>query len=124
MNEEFYIGQVFTGSYPPEAAIWCNANNAYIEKLGQSTYKICAVPEPTVAEKEAQVRAVRDSYINDIEWRVSRYRDQRELGIETSDTEAEYHLILEYMQYLRDYPESTEDWYEHDPLTYEEWKAE
>lgn len=29
----FYIGQVFKGEYPPEAAIWCNENNAVIEEL-------------------------------------------------------------------------------------------
>jgi hypothetical protein len=30
---EFYIGQTFGGMYPPEAAAWCNANNAHIEKI-------------------------------------------------------------------------------------------
>lgn len=30
---EFYIGQTFDGMYPPEAAAWCNANNAHIEKI-------------------------------------------------------------------------------------------
>lgn len=30
---EFYIGQTFDGAYPPEAAAWCNANNAHIEKI-------------------------------------------------------------------------------------------
>lgn len=30
---EFYIEQTFDGAYPPEAAEWCNANNAHIEKI-------------------------------------------------------------------------------------------
>jgi hypothetical protein len=30
---EFYIGQTFAGMYPPEAAAWCNKNNAHIEKV-------------------------------------------------------------------------------------------
>ncbi len=30
---KFYIGQTFTGMYPPEAAAWCNKNNAHIEKI-------------------------------------------------------------------------------------------
>jgi hypothetical protein len=30
---EFYIGQKFLGVYPPEAAVWCNQNNAHIEKV-------------------------------------------------------------------------------------------
>ena len=31
MNK-FKIEQTFKGTYPPEAAVWCNANNAHIEK--------------------------------------------------------------------------------------------
>lgn len=80
-------------------------------------------PEPTEDEKKANIRAIRDSYLNGIEWRVSRYRDQKELGIETADSDEEYIKILQYMQYLRDYPESAEDWFEHEPLTYEDWKS-
>lgn len=30
---EYYIGQKFSGMYPPEAAEWCNENNAYIDEL-------------------------------------------------------------------------------------------
>lgn len=30
---DFYIGQIFEGGYPPEAAEWCNENNAVIEEL-------------------------------------------------------------------------------------------
>lgn len=32
MKEEFYIGQVFEGEYPPDAAEWCNTNGAHIEE--------------------------------------------------------------------------------------------
>lgn len=28
---EYYIGQIFEGEYPPEAAAWCNNNNAYLD---------------------------------------------------------------------------------------------
>lgn len=81
-------------------------------------------PQKPVEEKEAEVRSVRDGYINDIEWRVSRYRDQKEIQIPTTDTEETYILILRYMQYLRDYPESSPTWYESYPLTFEEWVGE
>lgn len=124
MKEEFYIGQIFEGIYPPEAAIWCNQNNVYIDVIGEKRYEIKEIPAPSIDELKEQVRDVRDSYINDIEWRVSRYRDQHEISIETTDSEEEYMLILHYMQYLRDYPESSETWYEQNPLTYEEWKGE
>lgn len=44
---EYYIGQIFDGIYPPEAANWCNNNNAYIEEIGERRYEIKAIPEPT-----------------------------------------------------------------------------
>ena len=58
MNK-FKIEQTFKGTYPPEAAIWCNANNAHIEaKDGQ--YIIVAnppIPEPTLEEQVAKLEA-------------------------------------------------------------------
>lgn len=80
-----------------------------------------AQPAPTVDEKKASVRAMRDNYINGIEWRVSRHRDQKEIDTPTTDTEEMYMQILRYMQYLRDYPDSSETWYEQLPQTFEEW---
>ena len=58
MNK-FKIEQTFKGTYPPEAAVWCNANNAHIEaKDGQ--YIIVAnapIPEPTIEEQVAKLEA-------------------------------------------------------------------
>ena len=42
---EFFIGQTFEGEYPPEAAVWCNANNAHIE-AGDGIYSIVENPAP------------------------------------------------------------------------------
>lgn len=48
MNYE--IGQIFEKRYPPEVAIWCNNNNAYIEEIepldGHRRFQVVAVPEP------------------------------------------------------------------------------
>jgi hypothetical protein len=55
----FYIGQTFTGIYPPEAAVWCNANNAVITSI-EGGYRIDEVPPepvPTLQEKEAEFDA-------------------------------------------------------------------
>lgn len=52
----FYIGQTFEGIYPPDAAVWCNANRAYIEKQG-NVYVIVGVPEPTAEELAEQALA-------------------------------------------------------------------
>ena len=57
----FEIGQIFEKEYPPEVAIWCNNNNAYIEEIepqnGHRRFQVVAVPEPTaeeLAEQELQ----------------------------------------------------------------------
>ena len=51
--KEFYIGQIFDGVYPPEAAIWCNSNNARIITNEENKYAIEEVPEhiETIQEK-------------------------------------------------------------------------
>lgn len=69
MNEKYYIGQTFEGTYPPEAAVWCNANNAYIEAIGDHRYEIKAVP-PAPAPTNEEVKQMR------IEYRHSHIDDQ------------------------------------------------
>ena len=57
----FEIGQIFEGKYPPEVAIWCNENNAYIEEIepqnGHRRFQIVAIPEPTAEELAEQALA-------------------------------------------------------------------
>ena len=57
----YEIGQIFEEKYPPEVALWCNNNNAYIEEIerfdGHRRFQVVAVPEPTaeeLAEQELQ----------------------------------------------------------------------
>ena len=60
MNK-FKIGQTFKETYPPEAAFWCNANNAHIEKQ-EGQYIIvenAPAPEPTIKE---QVSSLEQTY--------------------------------------------------------------
>lgn len=39
--EEYYIGYVFDGIYPPKAARWCNENGTcHIEKNNEGKYEI------------------------------------------------------------------------------------
>ena len=55
----YKIGQTFKGIYPPEAAVWCNANNAHIEVL-DGVYTIvenAPAPEPTLEEQVAKLEA-------------------------------------------------------------------
>ena len=49
----FKIGQTFKGTYPPESAVWCNANNAHIEVF-DGVYTVvehASTPEPTTEER-------------------------------------------------------------------------
>jgi hypothetical protein len=58
---EFYIGQRFEGTYPPEAAVWCNENNAHIEEAnGVYTIVENAKEVITKAELTAFVSAEAD----------------------------------------------------------------
>lgn len=62
----FEIGQIFTGNYPPEAAVWCNSHgDRYITEIekdaeGNRRFQIVKVPEPTVDEVRAQKLAELD----------------------------------------------------------------
>ena len=74
-----------------------------------------AKPEPTVEELQAEVRAVRNSYLET-------YVDPKQLVmVWDSLTAEEQELYKDYRQYLLDYPQ-TEGWYEQNPLTFDEWK--
>ena len=55
----YKIGQTFKGTYSPEAAVWCNANNAHIEvKDGQYIIvENAPIPEPTIEEQVAKLEA-------------------------------------------------------------------
>ena len=55
---DFYIGQIFDGLYPPEAAVWCNANRAYIDVIGTRRYQIKDVPKPPLPTHE-EIREMR-----------------------------------------------------------------
>lgn len=77
MNEEFKLGQVFEGIYPPEAAQWCNEGQMYhIDEVdpnpetGERRFEIVKneVYEPTpeeLAAMEAQIKAAQEQFIKE-----------------------------------------------------------
>lgn len=77
-------------------------------------------PEPTDEELQSRARQVRNAYMESTQNRIDRYRNQKEVGIVTTDSEATYKLLLEYTQYLRDYP-SGENWWVKNPMVFNEW---
>lgn len=62
---DFFIGKIFEGEYPPEAAVWCNAGGkAYIKEIepmgSVRRFQIVKAPEPTDKELSTQARTERD----------------------------------------------------------------
>ena len=95
-------------------ADYCNKNGQLIEDKGDYLESVNP-PEPTVDELKANVRAVRN-----------RYLEQTDKYLSVSDfpiTDEEREQYKAYRQYLRDYTE-TEGWYESNPLTFDVWQAE
>ena len=67
-----------------------------------------ASPIPTNGIPPEQVaRSERDMRISRVEWRVSRYRSQKDLGLTTSDSEQTFKSILEYIEELRNVTEQS-----------------
>lgn len=116
-----------------EAKSWAKANDATLEELVERRksqdgklhrffyLKKREIIEPSIEDKEVVARLLRNELLNGIEWRVNRYKDQKELGIKTDDDEETYMDILAYMQYLRDIP-SDSDFPNIKIKTFDEWK--
>ena len=78
---------------------------------------------PTDDELKVQARSIRDKYMQTTQDRIDRYRNQKELGIETTDTEEVFKRLLEYTQYLRDYPNG-DNWWVKNPMVFDEYSYE
>ena len=81
MNQEYYIGQIFEGSYPPGAAFWCNANNAYIDVIGEKRYEIKEVPPAPAPTQEEQSKKRERAYKDEIDGitaHIQRLRDKEQ----------------------------------------------
>lgn len=65
-------------------------------------------------QKAAEARAVRNQYLTDTD---------KYMIPDFPITETEEAQYIQYREYLRNYPE-TENWYEQNPLTFEEWKED
>lgn len=76
-------------------------------------------PQKPQEIKEQEVRAVRDKYF---EKYVDYYQSKPLLWAEL--TKQKRQEIANYRMYLSNYNKDSSDWYEHDPLTYEEWLAD
>lgn len=58
----FQIGQIFENSYPPEAALWCHDNSAFIEALDNDKFQIKAVSKPNLQQAKGAKLAELKAY--------------------------------------------------------------
>ena len=80
-----------------------------------SWYLLGYAPEKPIEKLQAEVRAVRNQYLET-------YVDPKQLVMVWDSLSADdKKLYKDYRQYLLDYPQ-TEGWYEQNPLTLDEWK--
>ncbi|MBX8475409.1 phage tail protein [Pseudomonas cichorii] len=69
--------------------------------------KLVLVDPPVDAEYvETQERAWRDSVIDQLKWLSERHRDELSMGRSPTLTEEQYLELLNYLQLLRDWPQS------------------
>lgn len=113
MNEEFYIGQIFNGIYPPEAAIWCNHNNARIDVIGDKVYEIKEIPEyiPTHEEQRLNRADAYQAEVDPITSHISRLRDEEqteEIVAEIEELIAERAALVAEIKERYPYPEENE----------------
>lgn len=106
-NRAFYVGEIVEDT---EHSI-----SDYMQVNGEFVLTSSA---EAIEQKKSEVRAVRNQYLK-------QYVDDRAKSPFMWDevTEEEKALIGEYRKYLMNYPE-TEGWYEHNPLTFEEWETQ
>ena len=78
------------------------------------------IPEPTEEELKANKRMERNILLQGAQDRIDRYRNQKELGVVTTDSEEVYKQLLAYTQYLRDYT-LTENWWVKNPMVFDDW---
>ena len=73
---------------------------------------VLTVSDEAIEQRKEQVRAVRNQYLEQTDkYMITDYPI-------TSTQKTKY---KQYRAYLRDYPDSSEDWFEHEPMSFTEW---
>ena len=75
---------------------------------------VLTVSDEAIEQRKEQVRAVRNQYLEQTDkFLLSDYPI-------TSTQKTKY---KQYRAYLRDYPDSSEDWFKHEPMSFDEWST-
>ena len=91
-----------------------NHNSTDYEQYNGEYMLKSEIPEPSKEEKQAEVRTIRNQYLE-------KYVDPYQLVLRwNSLSDDEQFNIINYRDYLLNYTEE-KDWWEQNPLTYDEW---
>ena len=75
---------------------------------------VLTVSDEAIEQRKEQVRAVRNMYLEQTDkYMITDYPI-------TSTQKTKY---KQYRAYLRDYPDSSEDWFKHEPMSFAEWST-
>ena len=67
-----------------------------------------------IEQRKEQVRAVRNQYLE---------QTDKFLLVDYPITSTQKTKYKQYRAYLRDYPDSSDDWFKHDPMSFDEWST-
>ena len=107
---KLYKNEMTNAKYA-DLAVYCNKNGLIIEDKGDYLEAVNP-PEPSIEEKQAQVRSVRNQYLG---------QTDKVMLVDYPITDEERELYRQYRVYLRDYTLS-ENWWEHSPKDFSTWK--
>ena len=75
---------------------------------------VLTVSDEAIEQRKEQVRSVRNQYLEQTDkFMITDYPI-------TSTQKTKY---KQYRAYLRDYPDSSEDWFEHEPMSFDNWST-
>lgn len=106
---KLYKNEMTNAQYA-DLAVYCNKNGLIIDDKGDYLEAVNP-PEPSIEEKKAQIRSVRNQYLG---------QTDKFVLSDYPITDEECEIYKQYRTYLRDYT-LTENWWKANPLTFEEW---
>lgn len=83
----------------------------YIHYDGQF---VLTVSDEAIEQRKEQVRSVRNQYLK---------QTDKYMIVDYPITSTQKTKYKRYRAYLRDYPDSSEDWFDHEPMSFAEWST-
>ena len=106
------LNKQYTNKEYADLAVYCNCNGLIIEDKGDCLEAVNP-PEPSIEDKQVQVRAVRNQYLK---------QTDEFMIVDYPITSTQKTKYKQYRVYLRDYT-LTEDWFEHEPMSFSDWST-